>query len=74
MDRTPIAINNGHVIESDDDFDPRSDDSSVMINNARNGPPVTPKRNVFFDFLTVDIIGAIIFRPLKHFKPIFRQI
>jgi len=40
---TPIAINNGHVIESDDDFDPRSDDSSVMINNARNGPPVTPK-------------------------------
>ena len=48
MSRTsPIAIEGfkEFVVESDDDFDPRSEDNSVIFNNARNGPPVTPKRN-----------------------------
>jgi len=42
---TPIAIESfkEFVVESDDDFDPRSEDNSVIINNARNGPPITPK-------------------------------
>lgn len=42
---SPIAIEGfkEFVVESDDDFDPRSEDNSVIFNNARNGPPVTPK-------------------------------